>query len=79
MRLFAAQGLRLIALGTVVGIVGGLAATRVMESVLYGYSPLDTRTWVGAAAVMVAAGMAAALVPAYRAARVDPIEAIRAE
>ena len=78
-RLFAAQGLRLIALGTVVGIVGGLLATRVMESVLYGYSPLDTRTWVGAAALMVAAGMAAALVPAYRAARVDPIEAIRAE
>jgi putative ABC transport system permease protein len=77
--LFATQGLRLIALGTVMGLVGGLAATRVMESVLYGYSPLDTRTWVGAAALMVVAGMAAALVPAYRAARVDPIEAIRAE
>jgi putative ABC transport system permease protein len=78
-RLFAGQGLRLIVLGTVVGLTGGFAATRLMESVLYGFSPLDTRTWIGAAALMFVAGMVAALVPAYRAARVHPIEAIRTE
>jgi putative ABC transport system permease protein len=78
-RLFAAQGFRLIALGTAVGLGVGLVATRVMESVLYGYSPLDMQTWIGAAALMFAAGMVAALVPAYRAARVHPIEAIRGD
>jgi putative ABC transport system permease protein len=77
--LFAAQGLKLIALGTGLGLVGGLAATRAMESVLYGYTPLDLRTWIGAALLMLVAGMVAALVPSYRAARVHPIEAIRAE
>jgi putative ABC transport system permease protein len=46
---------------------------------LYGVSPLDPVIWAAAAGVMVVAGVAASLVPAWRATRVDPLIAIQAE
>jgi ABC-type antimicrobial peptide transport system permease subunit len=46
---------------------------------LYGVSPLDPVAWIAAAVLMVSAGLAASLVPARRAARVDPLIAIRVE
>ena len=78
-RLFAVEGLRLVLIGVVVGLVTGMAASRLMESLLYGVSPLDARTWATAALAMIGAAMLAAFIPARRAARVDPIVAIQLE
>ena len=78
-RLFAMQGFVLVVLGVVLGLLGGMAVTRLMTFMLYGTSPLDAVAWAGAAAIMVVAGVAAAVVPALRAARVDPLVAIQVE
>jgi ABC-type antimicrobial peptide transport system permease subunit len=61
------------------GIAGGMAATRLMEFMLYGVSPLDAGTWAAAAALMIVAALGAVLVPALRAARVSPAIAMQAE
>jgi len=79
MRLITRDGLRLVAGGIVLGLAGGAAVTRLMVFMLYGVSPLDGTTWALAALLMVAAGLAATLVPAARATRADPMVAIRVE
>jgi predicted permease len=79
MRLVAGEGLQLVGWGLVLGLVGGFALTRLMVFMLYGVSPLDPWTWLVAALLMVLAAVAAAVVPARRAARVDPLIAMRAE
>ena len=78
-RLFAMEGFRLVIAGVILGLIGGVVVTRLMEFMLYGTSPLDPVAWVGAVVVMVAAAMAAAVVPALRAARVDPVIAMQGE
>jgi putative ABC transport system permease protein len=78
-RLIAAEGFRLVVAGVVIGLLGGLAVTRLMEFMLYGVSPLDAATWAMAAGVLILAAMAAAFIPARRASRVDPLIAIQAE
>ena len=65
--------------GLVLGLIGGVAVTRLMTFMLYGVSPLDAMTWTLAVALMALAGLLATLVPARRATRVDPLIAIRAE
>jgi ABC-type antimicrobial peptide transport system permease subunit len=79
LRLISGEALRLVGAGLLLGIAGGAAATRLMTFMLYGTSPLDITTWVVCSTSMVAAGMAAAIIPARRAARVDPLIAIQAE
>lgn len=79
MKLVTSEGLRLVAAGLVLGLLGGLAVTRLMVFMLYGVSPLDLTTWVLAATLMVVAAMLAAVIPALRASRVDPLVAIQAE
>ena len=78
-RLVAMEGFRLVALGLVFGLAGGLAVTRLMTFMLYGVSPLDATAWALAAFAMFGAAMLAAVIPARRAARVDPLVAIQAE
>ena len=73
------QALSLVAAGVFLGLVGGLMVTRLMESMLYGISPLDVSTWMRAALLMTVAAIAAALIPARRASKVDPLIALRAE
>jgi ABC-type antimicrobial peptide transport system permease subunit len=63
----------------VLGLLAGAGLTRLMVFMLYGVSPLDATTWAGAALLMIAAGVAASVVPARRAARVDPLVAMQAE
>jgi predicted permease len=68
-----------IAIGTVAGIGGAMLATRVIESFLYETTPTDPATFAGVAAALAATGCLAALVPALRAARVDPASTLRTE
>lgn len=76
-RLVAAEGTTLIAIGVVIGLAGAVAATRLLQSLLYGVSPLDLSTWLLAMLVLAAAGLLASLLPALRASRIEPIVAMR--
>ena len=78
-RLIALDGFRLVAAGIVLGLAGGAAVTRLMVFMLYGISPLDAATWFGAVTLMFLAAMTAAMIPARRASRVDPLIAIQTE
>ncbi|HUR57855.1 MAG TPA: ADOP family duplicated permease [Opitutaceae bacterium] len=78
-RLVLAGGLRLTAAGLAGGALLAFAATRSLTSLLYNAPVLDVAVYVGAAALMTLACLGAMLLPARRAARVDPLIALRAE
>jgi putative ABC transport system permease protein len=65
--------------GLALGIGGALGVSRLLRRMLYGLSPLDPLTYLGVALVLVAAGLAAAYLPARRAMSVDPTVALRYE
>ncbi len=73
------KGLALIAVGMVIGLAGSLAATRILAHQLQGVETLDLWTYAGVLLLTVTAGLAACLTPALRAAKVDPLDAIRCE
>ena len=73
------EALMLAAVGVIIGLALALALVRVIRSILYGIAPYDPLTMVGAAALMVTVAALAAWIPARRAARVDPMEALRYE
>jgi predicted permease len=73
------QGLLLTAIGVVAGIAGALGATRLIGSLLFGVRPTDTATLVVVVAAMTVVAAVACWLPAWRAARVDPAIALRAE
>lgn len=73
------DGARLLAAGSALGLVGSLAVARLLQGLLYGTQAGDPRTLAGVLLVMTAVGLAATAGPAMRAARVDPLEAIRKE
>jgi putative ABC transport system permease protein len=73
------QGMSVAAVGIAVGLVGALALTRLMAGLLYGVSPRDAATLLGVTAVLALATFVANYVPARRAARVDPLVALRDE
>jgi predicted permease len=78
-RLVVSQSLRLTGLGVLIGVSGGIALTRLIRDQLYGISPLDIPTFVGAALAMVLAGVFASAIPAWRALRVSPLLALTDE
>jgi predicted permease len=78
-RLFLRDGLRLSAIGAACGLAAAAACTRLMVSLLFHVSPLDPLTYLGVAAVLIAAAALASFLPALRASSVDPTEALRAE
>jgi predicted permease len=73
------QGLSLVLTGTAIGLVLAMAASRLFVRLLFGMPPLDPPVFAGAALLFAAVGVAACFVPARRAARVDAMEALRAE
>jgi ABC-type antimicrobial peptide transport system permease subunit len=73
------KGARLAAAGLVIGIPAALAASRAIGSLLYGVSPRDVTVFVGTPVVLVVVSLAATYLPARRAAKVDPLEALRSE
>ena len=77
--LVVGQGGRLAALGIVLGLAGSFALTRYLQSLLFGVAPNDPATLVGVCVLLSCVTLAACLVPAARAARVDPSAALRAE
>ena len=79
LRLVLSEGVRLTGIGLAAGLLAAAAATRVMENLLYGVSPIDPGTYVAVGLVLAAIALAAAYVPALRATRVDPVVTLRAE
>jgi putative ABC transport system permease protein len=79
LRMVTRQGMRLVGIGIIAGALGGVLATRLLASLLYGVSRADAPTWLLATTALAFAGLVASLLPAVRAARVDPIIAIRVE
>jgi putative ABC transport system permease protein len=69
----------LMAIGVAAGLAGALALTRVMAGLLYEVRPTDAATFAGAAVTLAALALGASLIPAWRATRVDPLVALRAE
>jgi ABC-type antimicrobial peptide transport system permease subunit len=78
-RLVIGEGLRLCAIGVVLGTAGAFAVTRMMERLVYGISTTDPTTFVVVPLVLTGVALAACALPARRAARVDPMTALRAE
>jgi putative ABC transport system permease protein len=73
------QGFTLAALGLVAGVAGALALTRLMRSLLFSVSATDPAVFFGIVALLAAIALLACYLPARRAARVDPMVALRHE
>jgi putative ABC transport system permease protein len=71
--------MRPVALGACVGVVGALAATRLLESELFETAPGDPVVFAVVVVLLVSTGLAAASIPAWRAARIDPGDVLRVE
>jgi len=65
--------------GIVLGLLGALAATRLVGSMLFGLKPNDPVTFAVGAFLLFLVALLAAMIPAWRAARVDPLDALRHE
>jgi predicted permease len=78
-RLVVGGGLKLTTLGIVLGIIAAAASTRVLASLLYGVSPVDPVSFGAIALLVMGIAVAASYVPARRAMRIDPTEALRAD
>jgi ABC-type antimicrobial peptide transport system permease subunit len=71
--------IRVLAIGIAAGVLAAALLTRALESMLYGVSALDPITFAAVPALIALVGIIAGAVPAARAARVDPLESMRAE
>jgi predicted permease len=79
LRLVLLDGLRPAFFGLTLGIAGSFAATKLIRSMLYSVSPLDLSVLASVIAILVLVAVAACAIPAWRASRLDPMVALRAE
>lgn len=79
MRQVVRQGLVLTGLGLMLGLAGASAATRVLASVLFQVKPNDISIYIGVGVLLGAVALMASYIPARRASRIDPLEALRQE
>jgi ABC-type antimicrobial peptide transport system permease subunit len=79
MRLVLREGIRATLAGVAIGVIAGLALTRLLSSLLYGVKPSDWLTFLSVALLLLTVAMAACCIPARRAMHVDPIVALRYE
>jgi ABC-type antimicrobial peptide transport system permease subunit len=79
LRLVIGNGARLAMLGVALGVLGALALTRLLAAQLYQVSPTDPEVFTGVAILLFTIALAASWLPARRAAKVDPMVALRAE
>ena len=78
-KMFISQGLLLTLIGVACGLAAALALTRLMSSLLFEVKPVDPLTYLLVSAALMAAALLASYLPALRATKVDPMEALRAE
>ena len=79
LKLIVGKGLLLTLIGIGLGLLGALAITRVMQSLLFGISATDGVTFTAVALMLTVVGLLAAAIPARRATKVDPLVALRYE
>ena len=77
LELIVSEGMRVALLGLVIGLAGGLALGRTVQSFVYGVGVHDPKIYFGVAAILTAVALAACFIPARRAAVVDPMVALR--
>jgi ABC-type antimicrobial peptide transport system permease subunit len=78
-RLVLGRALRIVAVGLVIGLVGAVGVTRVLQTFLFGVTPTDPIAFAAVTLLLLAVGVLAAWLPARRATRIDPSAALRAE
>ena len=76
-RMVVLHGLQFVAIGVAAGIGAALLASRLLTTLLFGVTPTDLRAIVGVPATLMIVAILACLVPAHRAARVDPAQILR--
>ena len=79
LRLVLGQTLTLVAVGAMIGITGGLIATRTVRNLLYGMSAIDPATFIGMPLLLLLVALMASYLPARRATKIDPMTALRHE
>lgn len=77
--MFVRDGVVLTSIGIAIGLGSAAAVTRLMKAILFGISPLDPATYAAVPALLMAAAILASYIPATRVARVDPVDALKAE
>ena len=79
LKLIVADGMKPILLGVVIGLAAALALSRLIASLIFGVRPTDPLTFAVVAILLVAVGILANIVPAYRATRIEPVRTLRDE
>jgi predicted permease len=79
LKLVLRNGMSLALIGSVIGLAGAFAVTRVMSSLLFGVTPTDRATFIAVALLLIAVAFLACYIPARRATKVDPLVALRYE
>jgi putative ABC transport system permease protein len=79
LRLIVSEGMRVVLIGIGIGLLGGLALGRTVSSLVFGIPVRDPITFTGVAVTLAGVALAACVIPAIHASRVDPIVALRYE
>ena len=79
LRMVLGEGFRMVALGAIIGLAGGIALSRYLSSLFFGVSAANPATYIEVALLMIVIALIACLLPAWRAVRVNPMTALRYE